>query len=199
MTTQAQNKIPTTQKSKPVKKIAPKKTLAIAPQNQSSTAPSMDEAAAVKALAALAQAQRLRTFRALVVAGSQGLTPGAIAQQLDLAPSTLSFHLKELTNSALLNSQALGRNLIYRVDFLQVQALLTYLSENCCEGQSCEVSKTAICISAGEVPKPKIKTTAKTLKNETGKAFTKLATSAKSSTATKKNPALNRKHFIPKS
>jgi DNA-binding transcriptional ArsR family regulator len=185
MTTQAQNKIPTTQKSKSVKKIAPKKTLAIAPQNQSRTAPSMDEAAAVKALAALAQAQRLRTFRALVVAGSQGLTPGAIAQQLDLAPSTLSFHLKELTNSALLNSQALGRNLIYRVDFLQVQALLTYLSENCCEGQSCEVSKPEICISAGEVPEPKIKTTAKTLKNETGKALTKLATSAKSSTATK--------------
>ena len=183
MTTQAQNKIPTTQKSKSVKKIAPKKTLAIAPQNQSSTAPSMDEAAAVKTLAALAQAQRLRTFRALVVAGSQGLTPGAMAQQLDLAPSTLSFHLKELTNSALLSSQALGRNLIYRVDFLQVQALLTYLSENCCEGQSCEVSKTAICINDGEKPKPKIKI--KTTKKETGKALTKLADSAKSSTATK--------------
>lgn len=145
----------------------------------------MDEAAAVKALAALAQTQRLLTFRALVVAGSQGLTPGAIAQQLDLAPSTLSFHLKELTNSALLSSQARGRNLIYRVDFLQVQALLTYLSENCCEGQTCEVSRPAIRSIAGEEKKLKIKVKAKTTKKETGKALTKLTDSAKSSTATK--------------
>ncbi len=99
-----------------------------------------DEIAAVRALAALAQAQRLRTFRALVVAGPDGLTPGAIAELLDVAPSALSFHLKELAHSGLVSSEPRGRNLIYRANFEQMTALLGYLTEHCCQGESCGVN-----------------------------------------------------------
>ena len=112
-------------------------------QTPESTA--LDEAGAVKALAALAQAQRLRAFRALVVAGPEGLTPGAIAEQLGIAASALSFHLKELSHSGLVSSEARGRNLIYRANFAQMNALLGYLTEHCCEGGACEVAPQAGC------------------------------------------------------
>jgi ArsR family transcriptional regulator len=105
----------------------------------------LDETAAVKALAALAQAQRLRAFRALVVAGPDGLTPGVMAEQLGVAPSALSFHLKELAHSGLVTSEARGRNLIYRADFTQMNALLGYLTEHCCEGGACEVTNNTAC------------------------------------------------------
>jgi len=107
--------------------------------------PLLDESAAVKALAALAQSQRLRAFRALVVAGPEGLTPGAIAEQLGIAASALSFHLKELSHSGLVSSEARGRNLIYRASFSQMNALLGYLTEHCCEGGACEVGTKAGC------------------------------------------------------
>ncbi|MES2423333.1 MAG: helix-turn-helix transcriptional regulator [Pseudomonadota bacterium] len=103
----------------------------------------MDETLAVKALAALAQAQRLRAFRALVVAGPEGLTPGAIALQLGVAPSALSFHLKELAHAGLVRSEPRGRNLIYRAEFDRMAALLGYLTEHCCEGTPCEIDGTA--------------------------------------------------------
>jgi ArsR family transcriptional regulator len=106
---------------------------------------SLDETSAVKALAALAQAQRLRTFRALVIAGPDGLTPGVIAEQLDVAPSALSFHLKELANSGLVSAEPRGRNLIYRANFKQMNSLLSYLTEHCCQGQACEVVQPAAC------------------------------------------------------
>ena len=105
----------------------------------------MDEPAAVKALAALAQGQRLRAFRALVVAGPDGLTPGAMAAQLGVAPSALSFHLKELSHAGMVSSEARGRNLIYRASFGQMNALLAYLTEHCCEGEPCEASALADC------------------------------------------------------
>ena len=73
----------------------------------------------IRALAALAQAQRLRAFRALVVAGPDGLTPGAMAEALGIAPSALSFHLKELAHAGLVSSEPRGRNLIYRARFEQ--------------------------------------------------------------------------------
>ncbi len=107
--------------------------------------PSLDESAAVKALAALAQAQRLRVFRALVVAGPDGLTPGVMAEQLAVAPSALSFHLKELAHSGLVSSEPRGRNLIYRADIGQMNALLAYLTEHCCEGQACGPVAAAAC------------------------------------------------------
>ena len=101
------------------------------------------EASAVKALAALAQAQRLRCFRALVVVGQSGMIPGTMAEGLGIAPSALSFHLKELVYAGLISSEARGRNLIYRANFDHMNALLGYLTEHCCEGQSCEVGDAA--------------------------------------------------------
>jgi DNA-binding transcriptional ArsR family regulator len=97
------------------------------------------ETEVVEALAALAQALRLRTFRALVVAGSEGLTPSALANLLQIAPSALSFHLKALSHAGLVSSQANGRNLIYRAEFARMNELLTYLTQDCCQGQSCAV------------------------------------------------------------
>nr|WP_315186089.1 metalloregulator ArsR/SmtB family transcription factor [uncultured Albidiferax sp.] len=102
----------------------------------------LDETAAVRALAALAQAQRLRAFRALVVAGADGLTPGAMAEQLGVAPSALSFHLKELAHAGMVSSEPRGRNLVYRAQFDQMNALLGYLTEHCCQGAACEVVAT---------------------------------------------------------
>ena len=97
----------------------------------------LNESAAVKALAALAQPQRLRAFRALVVAGTDGLTPGAMALALGVAPSALSFHLKELAHSGLVSSEARGRHLIYRTEFNQMTALIDYMTEHCCGGAAC--------------------------------------------------------------
>ncbi len=104
------------------------------------------EAAAVKALAALAQPQRLRAFRALVVAGPDGLTPGVMAEKLGVAPSALSFHLKELAYSGLVSSEARGRNLIYRASFTHMNALLGYLTEHCCQGQPCDADEALECV-----------------------------------------------------
>ncbi len=102
------------------------------------------ETLVIAALAALAQSSRLRAFRALVVAGQQGLTAGALAQQLDVPPSSLSFHLKELAHAGLVDSEQQGRFLLYRARFSQINTLIAYLTEHCCEGQACEVT-TPIC------------------------------------------------------
>ena len=113
---------------------------------ETASTPLADEAVTVKALAALAQPQRLRAFRALVVAGPAGLTPGVIAEQLGVAPSALSFHLKELANAGLVSSEPRGRYLVYRAHFDRMNALLGYLTQHCCEGQACEVTTSATCV-----------------------------------------------------
>jgi DNA-binding transcriptional ArsR family regulator len=97
----------------------------------------MQEIDIVHALAALAQEVRLRTFRALVVAGAEGLTPGVLADQLAVASNTLSFHLKELVHAGLISQERQGRNLIYRASFATMNELLSYLTENCCQGAAC--------------------------------------------------------------
>ena len=99
----------------------------------------MQEAKVVESLAALAQPQRLRAFRALVVAGREGLTPSVLAGLLDIAPSALSFHLKSLSHAGLVTAEPSGRHLIYRADFQSVNSLLGYLTEHCCEGAACNV------------------------------------------------------------
>lgn len=103
----------------------------------------MNETQAISALAALAHVQRLRVFRALVVAGPEGRTPSVLAEQLDVARNTLSFHLKELAHAGLVRIEPQGRNLIYRADFSQMKGLLGYLTEHCCEGGVCEVTAAA--------------------------------------------------------
>jgi ArsR family transcriptional regulator, arsenate/arsenite/antimonite-responsive transcriptional repressor len=105
----------------------------------------LSESLAVKSLAALAQAQRLRAFRALVVAGADGLTPGVMAEELGIAASALSFHLKELVHSGLVSCEPRGRNLIYRANFEHMSALLAYLTEHCCQGQACAVPEVSAC------------------------------------------------------
>jgi len=97
----------------------------------------MEATAVVKALAALAQSSRLEIFRALVVAGDAGLTPGVLAESLGVAPATLSFHLKELVHADLVSQQRLGRNLVYRARCDHMHDLLAYLTQNCCQGQTC--------------------------------------------------------------
>lgn len=105
----------------------------------------MNEELAVSALAALAHAQRLKVFRALVVAGTTGLTPSQLADQLEVARSNLSFHLKELANAGLVSVEQQGRNLIYRAAYDQMNALLGYLTEHCCTGSDCAVSAPPRC------------------------------------------------------
>ncbi|WP_342131484.1 ArsR/SmtB family transcription factor [Hydrogenophaga sp. OTU3427] len=105
----------------------------------------MSEQQTVIALAALAQPQRLRAFRALVVAGPAGLSAGVLAQQLDIAPSALSFHLKELSHAGLVAGTAQGRFIIYQARFNQMNQLLAYLSEHCCQGEDCGTTATSGC------------------------------------------------------
>jgi len=102
----------------------------------------MEEKAAVVSLAALAQGMRLRIFRALVGAGPQGMTPGALSATLDVPASTLSFHLKELMHANLVSNERDGRNLIYRPAIEQMNALLDYLTAHCCQGAPCAVKAT---------------------------------------------------------
>jgi ArsR family transcriptional regulator len=105
----------------------------------------MDESQVVRSLAALAQEVRLRAFRALVVAGPDGLTPGTLAEQLQVAANTLSFHLKELTNAGLITQERQGRNLLYRASFDDMNALLGYLTDNCCQGAACAPAHSPTC------------------------------------------------------
>jgi ArsR family transcriptional regulator, arsenate/arsenite/antimonite-responsive transcriptional repressor len=94
----------------------------------------MEEKDVVKALAALAQPNRLQVFRSLVLAGQTGATPSALGEHLGVPNATLSFHLKELMNAGLISQERHGRNLIYRVAFGQMNGVLAYLTENCCQG-----------------------------------------------------------------
>jgi len=106
----------------------------------------MNEAEVVKALGALAQETRLRIFRLLVVAGPQGMTPGQLAERLGASPTTLSFHLKELSHAGLIASERESRHLIYRASIPLMNDLLGFLTAHCCEGQAClDVKPTLDC------------------------------------------------------
>ena len=98
-----------------------------------------------KALAALAQSSRLEVFRSLVVAGDTGLTPSALSESLGVAANTLSFHLKELLHADLISQERVGRNLVYRAQFDRMNAVLAYLTQNCCQGQPCLLVPAAPC------------------------------------------------------
>lgn len=97
----------------------------------------MDVRSAVSALSALAQESRLAIFRLLVQAGPEGLPATQIAERLCLPPSSLSFHLKELTHAGMLRQTRAGRLLIYSASFDTMHALLGFLTENCCGGNLC--------------------------------------------------------------
>jgi len=97
----------------------------------------MDENSVVAALSALAQQSRLRVFRLLVTAGPAGLPAGQIAEELAITPNTLSFHLSLLKNAGLVAVRREGRSLIYSADYSQSQAVVNYLTENCCSRDPC--------------------------------------------------------------
>ena len=85
-------------------------------------------------MSALAQAARLNVYRALVRAGLEGLPAGAIGAELGVPAATLSFHLKELKNAGLVRCESRGRSRIYSPDFEAMDRLLSFLTENCCQG-----------------------------------------------------------------
>ena len=97
----------------------------------------MDASAAIGALGALAQEHRLALFRLLVQAGGDGMAAGAIAGALGIPNSSLSFHLAHLTRAGLIRQERQSRSLIYRADYAAMNALVAFLTENCCGGASC--------------------------------------------------------------
>jgi DNA-binding transcriptional ArsR family regulator len=92
---------------------------------------------AVVALAALAQETRLTVFRMLVEAGPEGMSAGEISERLGVPANTLSFHLKTLQQAGLLVARPEGRLIFYAANFQAMDGLIAYLTENCCQGQSC--------------------------------------------------------------
>lgn len=97
----------------------------------------MEVKSAVTALSALAQESRLAIFRALVQAGRDGLPAGRIGETTGIAPSSLSFHLKELVYARLVSSRQEGRFVIYAANYEGMNELLAFLTENCCGGEPC--------------------------------------------------------------
>ena len=100
----------------------------------------MTEEEVIKALGALAHPVRLKVFRALVVSGSSGLTPGVMQEGLGIPATTLSFHLKELSTAGLVTTEKASRHLVYRAAYDQMNGVLGYLTDNCCAGEACAAS-----------------------------------------------------------
>ena len=115
----------------------------------------METKDAVESLAALAQETRLSVFRLLVEVGPDGMPAGDIAQKLDVAGATLSFHLKELSRAGLVTPRQEGRFIYYAANFEHMAALMSFLTQNCCKGmpQDClSVMETALGRCCGPTP-----------------------------------------------
>jgi DNA-binding transcriptional ArsR family regulator len=113
----------------------------------------METIQAIEALGALAHEHRLAIYRMLVEAGPPGLPAGAIAEQLGVAPSSLTFHTQALVRAGLATQRRVSRQIIYAADFATMNGLVGYLTENCCGRQ-------AACISACDPARPAAETTA---------------------------------------
>ena len=105
----------------------------------------MEKSSAVAALAALAQDNRLDVYRLLVQAGPDGLPAGQVAAALKLAPNTLTFHFDRLRGAGLVTVRRDGRSMIYAARFETMNALLGYLTENCCKGSDDACAPAAEC------------------------------------------------------
>lgn len=110
----------------------------------------METKAVVAALAALAQDSRLAIFRLLVQRGPEGMAASKIGEELGVAPSSLSFHLKELTHAGLVTSKQDGRFIIYAANFTAMNNLLGFLTENCCSGNTCLSARIPQCTTTHE-------------------------------------------------
>ncbi len=97
----------------------------------------MEAKIAVAALGALAQDSRLQVYRLLVQAGTDGVAASQIAERLGVPANTLSFHLKILSHADLVQSRQEGRFIYYSANYEQMNALLGFLTENCCGGRGC--------------------------------------------------------------
>jgi DNA-binding transcriptional ArsR family regulator len=104
----------------------------------------MEKIDAVAALAALAQDNRLDVFRLLVKAGPNGLQAGQVADALGLAPNTLTFHFDRLRGAGLVTVRREGRSMIYAAQYETMNALLAYLTANCCQGRSCAPARRKV-------------------------------------------------------
>ena len=103
----------------------------------------METTQAIQALSALAQESRLAIFRLLIQQGPSGLAAGAIGERLDLPPATLSFHLAGLVRAGLAQSRQDGRFVYYTASFENMNGLVAFLTENCCQGAACETTARA--------------------------------------------------------
>jgi ArsR family transcriptional regulator, arsenate/arsenite/antimonite-responsive transcriptional repressor len=112
----------------------------------------MELTAASDCLAALGHDTRLAIYRMLVQAGNEGMNAGVIGARLALAPATLSFHLAHLTRVGLVASRPDGRFIYYSADYTAMNALLGFLTDNCCQGQSC--SPMPVKVAASKKRKP---------------------------------------------
>jgi len=118
--------------------LSPARTLDAAPYFDFNG--TVERKTALSALAGLAQGSRLDVFRVLVARGPEGLSAGEIALKLGLANATLSFHLKEMTHAKLVTARQAGRFIYYSANFRTMNALVEYLTENCCQASSCVVA-----------------------------------------------------------
>jgi len=112
----------------------------------------MDATQIIRALGALAQEHRLAAFRLLVQAGEAGLPAGVIAERLDVASSSMSFHLAALANAGLIAQRRQSRLIIYSANYPAMNALMGYLTENCCGGVPC--TDEALCCPPQENATP---------------------------------------------
>ena len=109
----------------------------------------METSNAVAALAALAQESRLEIFRLLVQTGPEGMAAGEVAERLGLAPNTLTFHFDRLRFAGLVTVRRDGRSMIYAARFEAMNDLVSFLTENCCQGAQDKCAPLAVCKPKG--------------------------------------------------
>lgn len=103
---------------------------------------------ASRMLLAIGHPVRLQTYRLLMQAGPTGLPAGELARSLDMPPSSLSFHLKEMTQAGLIESRQEGRFVIYATVYPAMAGLMQFLTDNCCGGNPCLPVTSEICSEA---------------------------------------------------
>ncbi|ENN88484.1 putative transcriptional regulator protein, ArsR family [Rhizobium freirei PRF 81] len=112
----------------------------------------MNQRQALTAFAALSQETRLQIIRLLVVAGPEGLAAGALAEKVEVSPSNISFHLKELEHSGLIDAQRQSRSIIYTANYESLGGLIRFLMEDCCSGHP-EICAPAAAVTTCCAPK----------------------------------------------
>lgn len=112
----------------------------------------MNAAEVVRALGALAQEHRLAVFRLLVQAGPAGMAAGAVAEAIGVPASSMSFHLAQLANAGLVTQRRQSRSIIYAADYAAMNAVMGYLTENCCGGVACSPDSACVPLHQTENP-----------------------------------------------